>query len=776
MGKRRTRRKRRSRFARYFRRLVITALLATSAGAVAAGAILYWEINASLPNLSGIVEYRPPVTTQVLADDGTLIAEFFSEKRYLVPIERIPPHVREAFIAAEDDAFYQHKGVDPISIGRALLNNLVAGGRTQGGSTITQQVVKSVLLTPEKSYERKIKEVLLALRLEKQLSKDEILTLYLNHIYLGSGAYGVAAAAREYFGKDVADINLAEAALLAGLPQAPSRYSPFRRWPRAKARQQYVLNRMYDAGFITREQYDDALHQPIALASQKGSFIAAPYFVEHVRRMLEERYGHTALYELGLRVRTTVNVELQRTAEAALRKGLEELSTRHEGYRSSFRWMDETERSIYLEQQRQAVRAGLDPSQGYEAIVTSVRRNGARVRVGRFEGELLDPSSNGSAPPLQVDDLIRVRPVRSAGPNLTFVYDDTPPVEGAAVVVDPRAGYVKAMVGGYEFDRSEFNRVTQARRQPGSAFKPFVYAAALERYFTPASVIIDEPVYFQDNDRIWSPKNFENEHFGPTTLREALVKSRNVVTVKLADRIGVKYLVSYLQRFGFPRPFAPNLSIALGSSEVTPLELATAYCAFATGGVRPEPIFITEITDSQGRVIEANRPRVFEAIPPQTAYLITSILRDVVERGTGQRARGLGRPTAGKTGTTNETHDAWFAGFTPQTLAVVWVGFDNKRTLGRRETGGRVAAPIWKTIMEEATHDLPVEDFVVPEGVKCVHIDPVSGMRAVAGEGAALECFREGSEPQLGEAPAVQPAGGDRPSRPSALDFLRGDF
>jgi penicillin-binding protein 1A len=383
MARRRRSKRRRGGLGRLLRRVIFATLFLGLLSVGAAGTLIYWEISSSLPSIDAVVEYRPPVATQILAEDGSVIGEFFSEKRYLTPLKEIPPHVRNAFLAAEDDDFYRHKGVDFISIARAFVNNIAAGGKVQGGSTITQQVVKSVLLTPQKSYERKIKEILLSVKLEQQLSKDQILNLYLNHIYLGSGAYGVAAAAKEYFGKDVSALSVAEAAMLAGLPQAPSRYSPFRHWPRAKARQTYVLNRMYDDGMITREQHDQALAQPLALATRQGSFVAAPYFVEHVRRLLEEHYGRTALYELGLRVHTTVDLRLQQEAEKALRAGLEEISARHDDYRSVFRHLDAGEREAYLGVQRAIVGKNLHPSRSYEALVTAVRKNGARVQVGR---------------------------------------------------------------------------------------------------------------------------------------------------------------------------------------------------------------------------------------------------------------------------------------------------------------------------------------------------------------------------------------------------------
>ena len=736
-------------------------LLLSSAAALA---LVYWEITSSLPPVEKLAQYRPPVATQVLADDGTVVGEFYFEKRYLVPIERIPPMVRNAFIAAEDDGFYHHGGVNPISILRALINNAVAGGKVQGGSTITQQVVKSILLTPKKSYERKIKEMILALRLEQQLSKDEILYLYLNHIYLGSGAYGVAAAAQEYFGKNVDNLSLAEAALLAGLPQAPSRYSPFKHWPRAKARQRYVLERMADVHFITRADAVDAARQPIALASRHGSFIAAPYYVEYVRRLLEERYGGTALYALGLHVHTALNLKMQAAAEAALQEGLADLTAR-EHYDSAVRHQSPAEAEDFLRAQREAMQDhGLQRGRSYDAVVAPMLRPGGRgkparvegvsVQVGRFRGVLLNtPERNGSSSrTYQTGDVIRVRLAESDGSDHTyqFVVDRESTVQGAFVALDPSNGDVKAIVGGTDFENSQFNRALQGARQPGSAFKPLVYAAALDRKFTPASVIVDEPISFQDHNAIWMPHNYEEKFFGPTTLREALTFSRNVVTVKLATRIGVKHLVKYVRHLGIRSPLAPNLSLALGSSEVTLLDLAAAYGVFANQGQRSEPRFIVRITDSQGNVIDENLPQSEQVISPETAYLITSMLQSVIERGTGRRAKTLQRAAAGKTGTTNDMNDAWFIGYTPQLLAGLWVGFDEKRTLGKGETGGRVAAPIWARFMERVLEGEPILDFPVPTGISFAWINPHSGQRVLPGSGGAiLECFRRGTEPAL---------------------------
>ncbi|MFN8627765.1 MAG: PBP1A family penicillin-binding protein [Candidatus Binatia bacterium] len=756
----RSRPRRASRLGRTVRNLFLFLLTMVLLAAGAAAGLVYWELSANLPSTEKLTQYRPPIATQVLADDGTVIGEFYFEKRYLVPIERIPPVVRKAFLAAEDDAFYRHGGINPVSIVRAVINDLVAGGKVQGGSTITQQVVKSLLLTPRKSYERKLKEMLLAMRLERQLSKDEILSLYLNHIYLGSGAYGVAAAADEYFGKRIEELSLAEAALLAGLPQAPSRYSPFNHWPRAKARQHYVLERMAEVGFATAAQAAAAAREPLALAARKGSYIAAPYFVEHVRRLLEQRYGETALYSLGLRVQTGLNLHMQRAAEAALHEGLAELTARRH-YDRAVRHLEPEKKDAFLHAQRQAM-AGHPLVRGrtYEALVTGVVRDAVRLQVGPFRGTLRSeaPSDPKHPETYHPGDVVAVRIAEANGSDNTydFVRDRESAVQGAFVALDPASGAVKALIGGSDFDRSQFNRAVQGARQPGSAFKPLIYAAALDRNFTPASIIVDEPISFQDNNSVWMPHNYEEKFFGPTTLREALTFSRNVVTVKLAMRLGVKNLVKYMRQLGVRSPLAPNLSLALGSSEVNLLELAAAYGVFANQGQRVEPRFIVRVADSQGAVLDENMPVREQVIAPETAYMITSMLQSVIDHGTGRRAKTIGRPAAGKTGTTNDMNDAWFIGYTPQLLAGLWIGFDEKRSLGKGETGGRVAAPIWARFMDRALENQPILDFPVPAGVSFVLIDPHTGERLMPGSGGGfLECFRRGTEPPVATVQAV---------------------
>jgi penicillin-binding protein 1A len=724
-----------------------------------AGWIVYREISANLPPVDKLLRYQLPVATRVYASDGTLLGEFYTEKRYLVPIAKIPPVVRQAFIAAEDSSFYRHRGVDLLGIARAAMANFTAGSVVQGGSTITQQVVKALLLTPEKSYERKAKEILLSIRLERQLTKDEILYLYLNLIYLGNGAYGVGAAAQEYFDKDVADLDLAEAAMLAGLPQAPSRYSPVRHWERAKYRQRYVLERMARERYVTWEQSEQALQQEIHLArhdARTPTYVAAPYFVEHVRRLLEERYGGTAPYQAGLNVYTTVDLPTQHAAEKALRANLEKIDQGRTRARALRRLSNaEAERFLATAKTTRDTNEP-EPGRSYQALILAIEKGGARVQVNRFTGRLVGTKDQPLPPGLAKNDVIAVR--RRAGSpagTLELELDADPQLEGALVSVDLTNGHVKALVGGYDYERSVFNRVMQAQRQPGSAFKPFVYSAAMDRGYTPASVIVDAPIVLAGGGRAWMPQNYDDKFVGPVTLRKALTQSRNVVTVKLAQSMGLNFLVNYIPRFGFSRPFAKNLSIALGTAEVTLFELARGYTAFATGGRRLDPIFITKITDPHGKVLEEFTAASDPVIAPETAYLVTSMLESVIQKGTGKRVAPLGRPVAGKTGTTNDMHDAWFVGYTPELLTGVWVGYDSERSLGKKQTGGRVAAPIFLDFMQEALGDTPVHDFAIPPGITMVSVNGL------------LECFKEGTEPQ----PRI--AGEDHDDLDRAVDRLR---
>jgi penicillin-binding protein 1A len=745
-------------FGRIVRWVVVAGVL--TGGAV--GFVLYRELTADLPPVDQLLKYQPPTATRVFADDGTMIGEFYLERRYLVPLSRVPMHVRNAFLAAEDADFYRHRGIDPISIARAVMNNLRAGGSRQGASTITQQVVKNLLLSSEKTWQRKAREAILALKLETKLTKDDILYLYLNQIYFGANAYGVAAAAKTYFDVEVEDLTVAQAALLAGLPQRPSDYDPYRHPKQALARQRYVLDRMQTEGFLTKAQFQTAVGEQIRFGGRKSNvYLAAPWYVEHVRRLLEERYGPAAA-QLGLRVHTAVDLRMQDMAEHALQQGLRDLD-RRQGFRGPITHLEPKEVPAYLKRQA----ASHDPEDPHRnAVVLAVRAERLDVRTAWEAGIVgsagLEWNGTRLAPqrfrPGDVIPVTLVDPPTAPG-GARFAIDQAPQVEGALVAVDPYTGQVKAMIGGYSFARSHFNRAVQAKRQPGSSFKPFVYSAAMENGFTPASVVVDAPISFSSGGKTWSPQNFGNKYYGAQSLRSALTKSLNTVTVRLVDKMGIDYTRRYLARFGFEHPFPRNLSIALGTSEVTPLEMVRAYGVFATLGKLFEPIFITGVTDADGNAIDfgGTRPRFERVMDPGVAYLVTSLMQSVVEKGTGQKAKEVERPVAGKTGTTNDTKDAWFVGFSPDLLAGVWIGFDAERSLGSKETGGHAACPIWTAFMKQALADRPVLEFTMPRDVVQVHIDPGSGLRSYPGGPAKLEYFVAGTEPvQMAVAPVVE--------------------
>lgn len=741
----------------------MTGVLALGVSVGAIAFTLYDQYWLRLPPLGKLLTYDPPVATRVYADDGQLISEFFFEKRYLTPIEKIPPVVRDAFVAAEDSEFYRHPGIDLRGISRAFFANLKAGDVVQGGSTITQQVVKSLLLTPERSYRRKLREVMLSLKIERELTKDEILYLYLNQIYLGDGNYGIGAASRSYFLKDPSELTLAEAALLAGLPKAPSRYSPTRNAEGALTRQRYVLTRMLEEGYVTPAAYRAALSQGLgSVQRNQPRASTGSYYTEYVRRFLVEHFGERATYYQGYRVYTAINLSLQQAAEDAIRRGVEklDLSLGYLGPRTRLA-KDDFEKRLQEDAADPAL-AELEIGRIYEAVVTATRPGRITIVVGKHTSQV-DVSKiswhadvTAKERRFEVGDVIEATPVDSANGKM-LALTQSPEVEAALVAIDARSGHVKAMVGGYDFARSQFNRATQAYRQPGSAFKPLVFAAALDNGYTPASILLDAPIQFIDHDEIWSPQNFSRLYYGPTTLRAALEKSRNVVTVRLVQEMGVDKVARYVNQFGFGRSVGKNLSLGLGTSEVTLLELVAAYSTFAGSGELLSPIFITRIEDSNGKLIEELQPKRTPITSPQTAYLVTTLMEGVVQNGTGTEAKKLGRPVAGKTGTTNDQRDAWFLGFTPDLLAGVWVGYDDQRTLGSTGTGGRVAAPVWVDFMRAAIVDTPATAFPMPEGIRCVLIDTKSGLRARPDDwNAPLECFKEGSEPQA-VAPMWQP-------------------
>ena len=734
-------------------------------GAVAVGAVvslvgwaLWRELTMDLPTVTELLDYRPPTATTIVAADGTPIGELYLERRYLVPIADVPEHVRRAFLASEDAEFYRHRGIDPVGIGRALLANLRQGEIVQGASTITQQVVKQLLLTAERSYERKGKEMLLAVELESKLTKDEILYLYLNHIYFGAGCYGIAAAARQFFDVEPAGLSVAQAAFLAGLPKAPSRYDPTRNFEAARARQRYVLDRMLAVGFIDTREHGDALAEPIVIAERKPVFWdAAPWYADHVRTLLEEEYGSAAA-SLGLQVHTPLDLRLQRIADEVLTDGLRTVE-RQLGRRRTVRHLAAAEVDEFLARQRAS-----RPRQGpQQAVVTAATKDGLRIRTPWEPG--LVPRQGAAGEPvsdnLRAGDVVSVFPDSPGGDGvMRFALDTKPQIEGALVAIDPASGEVRALVGGVDFRRSQFNRATQARRQPGSAFKPFIYAAAIDHGYTPATIVTDAPISLPDGRHgQWTPKNFHDRYMGQIPLRTALINSLNTVSVRLALDVGIDPLRAYLRAFGFPTDFPRNISLALGSSEVTLLDLTRAYGVFATLGNRFEPVFVGSVTDPGGRAVDfpGSHPRFERVLHSATAFVVTDMMRGVIESGTAKAAKELERPAAGKTGTTNESMDAWFIGFTPELLVGVWVGFDAERSLGEL-TGGRAATPIWTRFMERALDGLPVRDFPPPEDVRLVKVDVQTGLLAVPGRASRMEAFVAGSEP-MRTAPPAEPEG-----------------
>ncbi len=737
-----------------------------------AGAAIFFYLSRDLPKISSLRDYRPPVITTVYSDDNRKIAEFYKERRIITPLSQMPQMLIEAFVAAEDARFWKHKGIDIISIIRALFKNIEAGTIVQGGSTITQQVTKSFLLTPEKSYQRKIKEAVLAYRIDKNFTKEEILFLYLNQIYLGHGAYGVASATENYFGKQVAELNLAECAMLAGLPQAPSRYSPFRHPERAKERQIYALNRMLAEEYITNIQATEAINTKLDIKPRRNWYIEeVPVYTEHVRRYIEKKYGPDVLYQEGLRVYTAVSIEMQKVARAEILKGLHALDKR-----LGFRGPLEHFAPQKIEMFSKALQAELDKSPLEEGkivkgvvIDVSNEKKRVTVRIGGSKGILQLKDMKWARKPnrevayyearvrrpgdvLKVGDVIWVKILKKAkGSNdWRLALEQTPDAQAALLSIEAETGRVKVMIGGRDFNESQFNRAVQSRRQPGSAFKPIIYAAAIDKGYTPATIIIDSPIVFKDTERDfrWKPKNYKEKFYGPTLLSVALAKSRNVVTIKILQDIGIDYIIDYAQRLGITSKLSRDLSIALGSSGVSLLELANAYSVFANFGYHIDPVFITKILDRDGKVLEEANPRQEKVIDKSTAFLMTSLLERVVTQGTGRRVRALERPVAGKTGTTNNLYDAWFMGYTPRYITGVWVGFDEEGSLGKNETGSRAASPIWLGFMQQILKDKPVRVFQVPEGVVFAKIDAETGLLPIPeSKKTSFECFKEGTVP-----------------------------
>lgn len=718
------------------------------------------QLDRSLPSTQSLKNYHPPLVTRIYASDGSLRGEFYMERRFIVPLADLPPHLIKAFLAAEDVRFYEHGGVDLLGVIRAFFKNIQAGEIVQGGSTITQQVVKSLLLTPERTWIRKLKEAILAYRIDQSLSKDEILTLYLNQIYFGSGAYGVEAAARTYFDKHARDLTLAEAALVAGLPKAPTRFSPTNNFSAAQDRQRYVLQRMLESGFATSGDIQRAQAEPIKLAKPRHWTLKdLDYFTEEVRRQLETRYGKDGLYKEGLTVYTTLDPKIQAFAEKALDQGLRELDKRHRRYRGLHANVprDEWNSTVKVLAERNGT---LEPNKIAGALVMQYdpKTRTCLLHLGSAYGRLppsgwewTKASSSRADRMFRIGDIIRVRLDRvEEGNSWSTVLEQDPGMEGALMAMNPETGQVLCMVGGRDFAKSQFNRCTQSFRQPGSAFKPIIYAAALDRGYTEASILIDSPFVRDDHSLRgrWMPSNYDRQFWGPITLRKALVNSRNVVTVKVLDDIGTNYAISYARRLGISAPLTPTLALALGASGVTLWELLTAYTPFANLGERSDPYLIEKVYDRRGNLLEDHRPSREKVISPQTAYIMTHLLQGVVEEGTGQKAKELGRPAAGKTGTTNELKDAWFVGYTPDLMAGVWIGYDDHNlSLGKGETGGRAACPIWLRFMEQALKDKPIQAFKIPSGVVLAKMDPNSGYVYRSNEGGGVFAAFAGEPP-----------------------------
>ncbi|MFZ2869383.1 penicillin-binding protein 1A [Zavarzinia sp.] len=762
-----------------------------------AGLWVVHHYSQDLPDYRQLAVYEPPVTTRLHAGDGSLLAEYARERRLFVPIAQIPPRVIGAFLSAEDKNFYEHGGIDFSGVMRAVFTNLRHLGsdrRPVGASTITQQVAKNFLLGNEVSYGRKVREAILTFRIERTFSKDRILELYLNEIYLGMGSYGVAAAALNYFDKPLDQLNIAEMAYLAALPKAPSNYHPVRQHDAAIKRRNWVLDRMYEDGRITREQWEEAKASPLTVRDpSQSTTTSADYFAEEVRREIASLYGEQSLYEGGLSVRTSIDPTMQAIADKVLRRGMIDYDRRH-GWRGPI-----TRVSIAGGSWLEALRATPTPPglvvpgiEGWRlAVVTAVGAkaaeiglvDGSRGTIAMSEltwarpttaGQGVGAAPRGPSDVLAVGDIIAVEALATQG---TFGLRQIPNVGAAFVALDPHTGRVLAMVGGWSYGESQFNRATQALRQPGSTFKPFVYATALESGLTPSTLVEDGPFTADQGPGLppWRPANYGHDYLGPITLRVALEKSRNLVTARLAYYIGMDKVKALAERFGVVTDLPPYLAMSLGAGETTLMRMTAAYGQFVNGGKKITPSLIDRIQDRRGRTVfkhdmrtcEGCGPTSYNGQPPPavpdnrpevidagTAYQMVSLLQGVVERGTGGKVRAVGKPLAGKTGTSNDSKDVWFIGFSPDLVAGVFFGFDQPRTLGGKETGGSVASPVFRDFMAAALRDKPGIPFRIPPGLRLVRVNPATGAPAAPGERAIFEAFKPGTEP-FGQRPVL---------------------
>ncbi len=788
---------------------LFTAGVIVFMGAAAVAAYVLWNITQELPDYEALANYEPKVMTRVHANDGRLIAEYARERRIYVPIETVPQLVVDAFLSAEDKNFFEHGGVDLQAILQAAvinLRNYASGRRMVGASTITQQVAKNFLLTSERSFDRKLKEAILAIRIERAYDKGKILELYLNEIFFGLGSYGVAAAALNYFGKELHELEIHEAAYLAALPKAPNNYHPFRDTQRAIGRRNWVIDQMVENGKITLEQSRAAKAKTLSVNPRPfgGHVFAGEYFAEEIRRTLQARYGEDGLYGGGLSVRTTLDPELQVMAQRALRDGLVAYDRRH-GWRGPVSTMDfssdwgarlaEQEfisdvapwhMAVVLAAEADHAMVGLRPrletSGSLEKARRQVRVPLEEVKWARAQVQQGDRKTRGGpeikavTDVLSPGDVIYVSPPRVENRFADELDDNwqlmqVPEVEGAITVMDPHTGRVLAHVGGFSFAESQFDRGIQAARQPGSAFKPFVYAAALDNGYTPSSIVLDAPIAIDQGgtEGLWRPKNYGGRFNGPSTLRLGIEKSRNLMTVRLAQDVGMPIITEYARRFGIYDELLPVLSMSLGAGETTLMRITGAYAMLANGGKRIIPTMIDRIQDRYGRTVwrhddrecsgcavqqwlDQDEPTLPDTrrqlIDAMTAYQITNILEGVVQRGTGYQVKAVGKPLAGKTGTTNDERDAWFVGFSPDLVVGVFVGFDTPIPMGKGETGGGVASPIFRDFMMMALADKPATPFRIPEGIRLIRVNANTGMRAQDGEkGVIVEAFKPGNDP-----------------------------
>jgi penicillin-binding protein 1A len=768
-------------FLRFFVLLTVGLLLL-------GGGMGYWgyrEFEADLPDRwSTLTDYHPSRASHVYSREGELIGEFYLQKRIVLPWSKIPRHVAQAFVSAEDNRFYEHHGIDPFGIVRAAVANLRAGRVVQGGSTITQQVAKLLLVGGERNIVRKIREAILAGKIERRLSKDQILAIYLNHVYLGHGAYGIQAAAEIYFGKDAAELSVAEAAMLAGLPKAPTEDSPYSAYARARERQEYVLGRMREDGFLRAEQAEAAKNEPIAIISRDLplNHKAAPYFVEFIRKEVQRKYGRSELFDRGLRIHTTLSMRAQRAAERAVRQGLLDLQ-RRVGLSGPVRTLSPAEVRAFLEGPPQPyllpgqpalTQAGQSTQPGqaaalvhgkpYLALIEKLGSKRPVARIGRervplllLDAERLERWAAKKGNTLGPGSLLPVRveaggdPARGKDRDREHaVLAERPTVQGALVALEPQTGDLVAMVGGYDYHVSQFNRAVQARRQAGSSIKPYIYAAAVDRGYTELTIVPDAPIAIKTASGVWAPHNYKSEYLGPITLRTALAKSINTVSVRLVAALGVDAIIDSIRRFGISSPIVRHISVALGTPEVSLMENAYGYAVFASGGLGITPRYIETIADADGNIIEDNRRR---PPPPRrlsagSAYVMVDLMKNVVQNGTGKKALALQRPAAGKTGTSNEFRDAWFIGFTTDLLCGVWIGRDDFKTIGHEATGGQTALPIWLEFMQAAHPAGPARDFPVPADIYFVRALPEKGTPVSPGTpGSVLIPFKRGTLP-----------------------------